>query len=215
VLDDVNVRNFSAMRTTGIILYFLGLAFSEALRLPRRYTHLRSPNDWHTGKGVSRLLEFCVLCGIVVGLWVLPGIYAFTPLLDSHNYSVPHSTIWMAAVLFLFGLVIRWMAHRTLGRLWTGTLEINQDHKLLTDGIYTYLRHPLYASLILWALCQPILLPNVVAGWSGLVAVGVLWVVRVPKEEAMLQEQFGEEYERYAARTGRIFPALRSKTGLQ
>ena len=202
------------MRNTGIILYFVGLAFSEVLRLPRRYAHLRSRGEWHVGKGVSRVSEFGVLFCIVIGLWMLPGVYAFTGLLDSHNYSVPQSVFWIAAVVFLIGLVIRWLAHRTLAGLWSGTLELAQDHKLITKGIYGYLRHPLYTSLILWGLCQPVLLPNAVAGWSGLVAVLLLWLVRVPKEEAMMLAEFGEEYRRYAARTGRIFPKPQLKRGI-
>jgi protein-S-isoprenylcysteine O-methyltransferase Ste14 len=197
------------MGNTGIVLYFIGLAFSEALRLPRRFARLQSRGEWHAGKGVSRLGEFMVLFGIVIGLWMLPGIYAFTGLLDSHNYPVPQLAVWIAELVFVIGLVLRWLAHRTLAGLWSGTVELTQDHALVTNGIYGYIRHPIYASLILWALCQPVLLPNAVAGWSGLSAVLLLWLVRVPKEEAMMLAQFGEEYRQYAARTGRFLPKLK------
>lgn len=203
------------MRNTGVILYFVGLAFSEALRLPRRYAHLQSRREWQLGNGVSRESEFGVLFGIFIGLWMLPGVYAFTGLLDSHSYSVPESVVWIAIVVFLIGLVIRWQAHKTLAGMWSGTLELAQDHKLVTSGIYGYLRHPIYTSLILWALCQPVLLPNVVAGWSGFVAVLLLWLVRVPKEEAMMLTKFGDEYRQYAARTGKIVPKQQLKKGVR
>jgi protein-S-isoprenylcysteine O-methyltransferase Ste14 len=51
-----------------------------------------------------------------------------------------------------------------------------------------------------------------IAGWSGLIAVALLWVVRVPREEAMMRARFGVEYERYSTRTGRIFPLIRQVT---
>jgi len=139
-------------------------------------------------------------------MWVLPGIYAFTDRLDSQSYTVPGSLTWGAAVVFVLGLVLRWTSQRALAGLWSGTLELADDHRLITRGVYAYVRHPLYASMILWALCQPILLPNAIAGFGGIVAVSLLWAVRVPREEAMMLKRFGEEYSRYTARTGRIFP---------
>lgn len=197
------------MKDFGMTLYFGGLVFSESLRLPRRYAHLQSRGRWRAGQGVSPASEFVVLLGIAIGIWMLPGIYAFTGRLDSRNYPVSEFAVWIASVVFMFGLLIRWLAHKTLAGLWSGTLELAHDHKLITTGIYGYLRHPIYTSMILWALCQPVLLPNAVAGPSGLAAVVLLWLMRVPKEEAMMQAQFGEEYTQYAARTGRFFPKLR------
>ena len=198
------------MKIFGIAIYFLGLAYSEGLRLPLRYAHIKSRGRWRAVKGVSRFAEVVVLSGIGIGMWILPGIYAFTTTLDSLDYRVPELLIWIALVVFLFGLLIRSMAHRTLAGLWSGTLELATDHQLITTGIFRSLRHPIYTSVIIWALCQPILLPNAVAGFSGMAAALLLWLVRVPKEEAMMQAEFGEEYRAYAARTGSIIPRWRS-----
>jgi len=74
-----------------------------------------------------------------------------------------------------------------LGRQWSHTLEVAEKHVLVTDGIYARIRHPIYASLVLWAAAQPFLLQNVVAGWGGAVAIAAeVWLVRVPREEAMM-----------------------------
>jgi protein-S-isoprenylcysteine O-methyltransferase Ste14 len=81
---------------------------------------------------------------------------------------------------------------------------------LVTTGIYSKVRHPLYASLILWAAGQPALLQNWIAGFAGAVAVALVWLVRVPAEEAMMRESFGEEYVRYSAQTGKLIPRRRS-----
>jgi protein-S-isoprenylcysteine O-methyltransferase Ste14 len=98
------------------------------------------------------------------------------------------------------------MAHRDLGRHWSPTLEVAQDHVLVTDGIYARFRHPIYVSLILWAAAQPLLLQNGVAGWGGAVAAALMWLVRVPREERMMLEVFGDAYREYMARTGRVIP---------
>ena len=65
----------------------------------------------------------------------------------------------------------------------------------------------MYAAFLLFGIAQALLLPNWIAGWSGLVAVILLCVLRMPREEAMMCEFFGEEYRQYRRRTGRIVPA--------
>jgi protein-S-isoprenylcysteine O-methyltransferase Ste14 len=198
------------MHAAGIVLYFFGLAFSEALRLPHRLTRRQAPEKWTPAKTASRASERFVLVCIVIGLWMVPLVYAFTRLLHAFDYTVPQYAVWCGIVLFVGGLGIRFLAHRALAGFWSGTVELREGHRLVTHGIYNYIRHPIYTSLILWAVAQPLLLTNAVAGWSGFVAVALLWLVRVPREEAMMRREFGAEYQQYAARTGRIVPRLRT-----
>jgi protein-S-isoprenylcysteine O-methyltransferase Ste14 len=66
----------------------------------------------------------------------------------------------------------------------------------------------MYSSFWLWAIAQALLLPNWVAGLSGVVGVGLLYFGRIGAEEALMQKSFGDEYRSYAARTGRIFPRI-------
>jgi hypothetical protein len=112
----------------------------------------------------------------------------------------------LGVAVFLVSLALRWKAQRDLGGQWSFTLEIAPGHHLVTRGVYAHLRHPIYASLLLWAAGQPLLLHNWLAGWSGAVAVVLVWLIRVPREEALMLDAFGEEYERYRARTGRFIP---------
>ena len=109
----------------------------------------------------------------------------------------------LAASLMMFHAV-----HRQLGRMWSVTLEIRDGHKLKTDGLYRWVRHPMYSSFFLWAIAQALLIPNWVAGFAGLFGVGLLYVLRVGKEEAMLVEAFGDEYRAYMKTTKRIVPGL-------
>jgi protein-S-isoprenylcysteine O-methyltransferase Ste14 len=190
----------------GTMLYLAGLAFAEMLRLPQRMARSGSGQVRETGPDLPRTAELVVLAGIVIGLWVLPGAYAFTDILAFADYRLPVFVTWIGAAIFLGGLAIRWMAHRALGRHWSHTLEVREGHRIVTDGMYAYLRHPIYSTLILWGIAQPLLLQNMVAGFSGPMAVALLWIIRVPREEAMMLKEFGEEYAHYMARTGRVFP---------
>ncbi|WP_375463469.1 protein-S-isoprenylcysteine O-methyltransferase [uncultured Methylobacterium sp.] len=97
-------------------------------------------------------------------------------------------------------------SHRWLGRQWSVSLELRINHKLQTDGIYHYVRHPMYAAFWLWALAQGLLLPNWFAGLSGLVGFGSLYIFRVPVEEQIMLDTFGDAYRDYAHATPRIIP---------
>jgi protein-S-isoprenylcysteine O-methyltransferase Ste14 len=66
----------------------------------------------------------------------------------------------------------------------------------------------MYSAFWLWAIAQALLLPNWVAGFSGLVGFGILFFGRVGREERMMLEAFGDSYRAYMARTGRVFPSI-------
>jgi protein-S-isoprenylcysteine O-methyltransferase Ste14 len=78
----------------------------------------------------------------------------------------------------------------------------------VTGGVYRYVRHPMYTSFFLLALAQLLLIPNWLAGGAGLIAVLVLYLFRVRREESMMAEQFGDAYRAYCEKTARIIPWL-------
>jgi protein-S-isoprenylcysteine O-methyltransferase Ste14 len=84
-------------------------------------------------------------------------------------------------------------------------LQLHKEHSLVTIGPYKRIRHPLYAAMFTWAIS----LALVTANWI-FVAVTVATIAgtmaRVPKEEQMMLDAFGEEYKEYMRRTGRYFP---------
>lgn len=194
----------------GACIYFAGLLFAESLRFGRRVRRLRIPRFDRKQQACRTSSEFVVLAGIILGIWVLPAVFACTDLLSSLDYALPVWALWIGTGLFLVGLVIRWKAQHDLGEAWSHTLETGAEQGLVTTGIYALSRHPLYVSLLFWAGAQPFLLHNVVAGWGGAVAVALVWLVRVPREERMMLEHFGEAYRRYMEKTGRVLTLSRS-----
>ncbi len=115
---------------------------------------------------------------------------------------------WLGAAVFAASLWLFYRVHKELGRNWSDSLEVREQHKLVTDGLYRYVRHPMYTAFFMWALAQALLLPNWIAGPAGLVGFGILFLFRVGREEAMMLESFGEEYRAYMARTARLIPHI-------
>jgi len=192
-------------------VYVVGLAIAEAFRLPQRLRRARSSETWSQPRSGKGLGEILVLATVLVGIWVLPAVFILTNWLGALDYSLPGWTAWPAVAVFALGLILRLRAQVDLGRAWAPTVELGPSHRLVTKGIYARIRHPLYVSLILWAIAQPVLLQNLIAGWMGPLAVALIWLVRVPAEERMMRERFGEEYVKYARQTGRVIPQSRKQ----
>ena len=176
-----------------------------------------------------------LLVGVVfIGNIVLPALYLFTPWLGFADYPRcavgPPTPIgygaagdtgcemlfatmpWCGAVVMVVALWLFWRAHADLGLNWSITLEMRKDHELIVRGVYRRIRHPMYAAIFLFAIAQGLLLQNWLAGWGGFVSFAVLYLVRTPREEKMMQEFFGQPYRDYMRRTGRLWPrAAKSK----
>ena len=156
---------------------------------------------------IDKLLVWLVIFGQIV----IPMIYMFTSLLNVANYQLVQMATLLGPLFWVAGLWVFWRSHADLGKNWSVSLELQSDHRLVTHGVYRMVRHPMYSSFLLFGLGQAMLLPNWLAGFSSLVAVALLCFVRVPHEEAMMCEHFGQDYQDYMKRTGSVVPKVMSK----
>ena len=139
---------------------------------------------------------------------VLPLVYSVTPWLSFADYALPGWAGWAGTALMAAGVLVFWRGHADLGVNWSPSLEIREKHELVTRGIYSRIRHPMYAAQWLMAMAQVLLLPNFLAGWLNMVAVAAFYFLRVRAEETLMLETFGKDYRAYMQRTGRIVPKL-------
>ena len=162
-------------------------------------------------KGVRRIdaLEKTLLVFVAVGNLILPVLYLFTPFLAFADYRLPAFAPWCGSAIMLAALWLFWRSHSDLGLNWSAFLEMRKDHQLIRQGVYRSIRHPMYVSIFLFGVAQALLLQNWIAGLSGLATFVPLYFVRTPREEQMMQEWFGEEYQDYMRQTGRIIPRLK------
>lgn len=156
----------------------------------------------------KKLPERIRLTVSLVGLGVLPWLYVISgePHFASYHPGWPAfvlGLVALAAALALFRL-----AHKALGRMWSVSLQLKQDHRLVTGGVYRLIRHPMYSAFWLMATAQALLLPNWIAGPAGLIGFGFLFFSRVGPEERLMEAAFGDEYRTYAARTKRVIPFI-------
>ncbi len=156
------------------------------------------------------VLDIVLISAGGVGL-AAPLFYLFTSWLDFADYDLPGWLGWLGWVgtaVFAGALLLLWRSHADLGRNWSATLKVREGHTLVTAGVYRYMRHPMYSAHWLWAIAQALLIENWLAGLALLVTFLPLCLIRIPREEDMMLENFGEEYRQYMNRTGRLIPRL-------
>ena len=157
------------------------------------------------GKGRERVLVSIV----TIGIMIIPIVWIFTGFFDAFALALPDWARASGIALSLFSLwLFRWV-HKTLGRNWSPVLEIRKDHSLVTSGPYSRIRHPMYTQIWIWVFAQAMITANIIVGLAGIISWGILYFIRVPKEEEMMKKEFGKEYEEYMKRTGRVLPKLR------
>src|SRR5579872_3351177 len=121
-------------------------------------------------------------------IWIVTPVFAFAdyPL---HVLPFVTGTLCLALGLWLFH-----RSHKNLGGNWSITLEVREKHQLVTHGVYSRVRHPMYLALLIYSAGQALVLPNWLTGPSYGVAMVLLFALRVRAEEAMMLEQFGNDY---------------------
>lgn len=173
------------------------------------------PAVLHRGAGVpSKVtvnrkgpLERGLLALVSLG-FVLALVWVATPVLAFADYPLRPVPYAGGVALLALGLWLLYRTHADLGASWSITLEIREKQQLVTRGIYGRVRHPMYLALLLYGLGQALVLPNWVAGPAYGVAFTLLVCSRLDREERMLKEAFGADYEAYRARTKRLLPGV-------
>ena len=107
---------------------------------------------------------------------------------------------------FLSFPYILW-SHRSLGNAYSSTIQTQDTSTLITKGPYARVRHPIYSSHTLFTFGMVLVTANLII--LAYLVVGMPFTYkRMFAEEENLIRDFGEEYEEYMKRTGRIFPKL-------
>lgn len=183
------------------IVYFVLFMVISTVR--KYFTSKQAKKGMAKEKRTGLDIFFLIINGIGM---VIPLIYVFTSKLDFADYYLPDWVGWLGVLIILDAAWLLFLSHRDLGRHWTISVGLREGHTLITTGIYKYLRHPMYAAHLVWAIGQILILHNWIAGYSFIVTMLPFYFYRSRKEEEMLIEEFRDEYLEYKQKTGALFP---------
>ena len=195
-------------RVSFVFLYALMIA---ARLIPSRKapTLKRTRSErWQTLKQEG-LLAIASMIVATYGNLIAALLYLFeSPWINWSYFHFPLGLRVVGIILGIFSISYLYWVGRTLANFYSYTVEIQEDHRLITTGPYSNVRHPMYTGTLLFLFSQVLVSDN----WLFLVILLSLIPflhVRIEKEESLLLERFGEEYAAYMRRTGRILPRLR------
>jgi protein-S-isoprenylcysteine O-methyltransferase Ste14 len=184
------------------VIYFVGIVMEIIIRAP--INRRRQQGKISEQRVTSQ--ERIMLGLLFLSMFLVPILYAATNWLDFANYRLPAWAGWLGVLLLIGSILVFWRAHADLGVHWSPSLEIRDKHELVTRGIYSVIRHPMYASQWLWVIAQPLLLQNWIAGFLNLLVFIPFYFLRVRAEEQMMMETFGDQYRVYREKVGGVLP---------
>lgn len=189
-------------KTVAELVWFAGLIVWYIIRHPFE----RAARKMGVKKSLLTWREWALLAIASLGLFLIPAAYVLTGFPGSLDREFIPAIGWLGLLPLCGALWLFRRSHVDLGRNWSVTLKLREQHVLVKTGVYRLVRHPMYSSFFLLGLAQLFLLPNWLAGVSGLIGAGMLFAFRVLREEEMMFEHFGDEYRSYMAVTKRIIP---------
>lgn len=114
---------------------------------------------------------------------------------------------WLAAFVALGCLALTIKSWARMGRHWRMAVT-DEEQALITDGMFSRIRHPIYSLSILLMACTMVVVPTGLMVAVGLVHIAMM-IAKAHNEERHLLARHGEAYAAYLARTGRFLPRFR------
>jgi protein-S-isoprenylcysteine O-methyltransferase Ste14 len=155
--------------------------------------------DWPaTAYLISAMAGFAV---IIYDFWIIQDL--------QFNFNIVNTA---GILLALTGGILRFLSRMALRKAGLGILEssrlkIVEDQKLVTEGIYRNIRHPLYLGEIMRNHGSALALSSLYG--FILMSLATLFLhFRMEIEEIMLLEEFGEQYRQYMEETYRLIPYI-------
>jgi protein-S-isoprenylcysteine O-methyltransferase Ste14 len=195
--------NENIFRILAAVILFTGIGISS---------YFRRKADRESGEKISRKVDGSVLMTVIrIGgliLWLSPLVYLLNPAwMAWSKIGLPEWVRWLGVGIgILCTGLIYWM-FSSIGTGITPTSATRTEHKLVTNGPYHWVRHPLYTLGSSMFVALGMIADNWFIAALGILAF-IAMAIRTPKEEANLIEKFGDEYRDYMKRTGRYLPKL-------
>lgn len=156
--------------------------------------------------GVDRYSGLVISYGSTLASLLAFGAAFWTPSRFESQWMEP--LFWLGLVILIAGMLLRMHCWRELGRFFTHTVTIADQHKVIDTGAYSWVRHPSYSGALLTHLGTALALSS----WlSVLFLVGgniAIYLYRISTEEAALADALGEPYRQFMRTRKRLIPFI-------
>ena len=142
---------------------------------------------------------------IIIGWFLLFRGWRLPSPLNVQIIPQADAILLVAAILCVSGVSFCLWARAILGRNWSGTVTLKENHELIVRGPYRLVRHPIYTGLLAMLIGTWLELGHV-AGLIGVLFIFVSLWIKLSNEEEVMVKQFPDDYAAYRKRVKRIIP---------
>ena len=198
------------MTAAALALYVAFLVLALGMRSAVQYRRTGSTGlRIFSGKRdpVDALASGLIAAALIAGV-VAPAL-GVLDVLDNVRWLDSAPVQWLGVAVASAGFVLVLLAQFHMGNSWRVGVDQSEATDLVTTGVFSVVRNPIFSAMLLFAFGLALMAPNVAALFAFASAVlGIELQVRFV-EEPYLRATHGARYEAYAARTGRFLPRLR------
>jgi len=148
---------------------------------------------------------------LLVAFWVyiiIAALYLLGFTIISWSYiPLPALLRYIGTVTAIGSIAFVYWAHRTLRESYSAIMETSQNQKLVKEGPYRKIRHPIYTAHILLDIALILISENILLLLIFIISIPFTYK-RMFNEEQMMIDRFGKEYEEYMQETGRLLPKI-------
>ena len=171
-----------------------GAIFLFRKRWPRDKTRKRDPAS---------------VLGIIIQTLSLFVIWMF----PRRSYTLFPVGFWLQLLNTIFVTLIvlvsvwtMWSALGVLGKQWSLQARVLEDHKLIREGPYRFVRHPIYTGILGMIIAAGLASSHWIGFVISLVLFAIGTAIRIHSEEKLLREQFGAEFDDYKRSVPAVVP---------
>ena len=158
-------------------------------------------------KTTRQIFISCLMFGTLVVQLLLAWLYAVA--LIEPQIELGYANTWVGLALCCSGILFASYSQFAMGKNWRIGVDPDEDTELVTTGIYSKIRNPIYTACIVHGLGLLFLAPNALVLVTGLVGFYAISTYVRDIEEPYLNNLHGEKYARYMQSTGSYLPRLR------
>ncbi len=184
------------------VLYLLTnyiIAFADSLIRP--LTKERNP---------SKIYDFLILLMFLLSPFFLIAAFYENKLLISSMLPFWDNLIvsYIGFVIYLSAGIFVIVGRVQLGKFGSGELITEEDHKLKTEGVYKYIRNPMYSGALIAVIGFGLVFRSIITLLIVSICYFILFKMRIDEEERLLYEAFGEEFTNYKKKSKKLIPFI-------
>ena len=182
-----------------ILLVVSALWFFSEIALSRLalLTHAEMDRDRFS----LRIIWLTIIISIFLGIYLSRVQLGRLP--------IPANYLYMIGICcIVIGLMIRWIAILRLNKSFRVKVTVTEEQKLVTSGIYKFIRHPSYSGSLLSFLGFAMVFNNWITFIVIFLPILLAFLYRISVEERVLQEEFEQQYQEYCRKSKRLIPGI-------